>query len=183
MLSVAHYRLSFRSTSTLEDRRDSPRILGRSVAATVDHLVASISGGGLDSESNSEVTTSMARQQCKGEPGSLKELGWTLHPPGDVQRWDGLVSWFLDYHGGAPRRWMTSATVTPVAACRRNRGSRKAEKFAEASDSKRPIGGADPGSWPNACSARRSLRSCRIQQPRVINTDQARLYGSAISRA
>ena len=33
---------------------------------------------------------------------------------------------------------------------------------------------------PNACSARRSLIR-RIRRPRVINTDQARLYGSAIS--
>ena len=77
------------------------------IGATVDHLVP-VSRGGLDSESN-WVTTSMARNSAKVN-WTLKELGWTLHPPGDVQRWDGLVSWFLDYTV-AHREVLTSATV------------------------------------------------------------------------
>jgi len=27
----------------------------------------------------------------------LEELGWQLHQPGDLDEWDGLINWFLDY--------------------------------------------------------------------------------------
>jgi len=61
---------------------------------TVDHLIP-VSHGGQDSESN-WVTTSMARNAAKGN-WSLEELGWSLHGPGDMSLWDGLIQWFIDY--------------------------------------------------------------------------------------
>jgi 5-methylcytosine-specific restriction endonuclease McrA len=69
------------------------------VGATVDHIVP-VTRGGADDESN-WVTTSMARNSAKMN-WSLTELGWTLHPPGDVKQWDGLVGWFLRYTAAHP---------------------------------------------------------------------------------
>jgi len=64
------------------------------VAATIDHYVP-VTHGGADDETN-WVTTSMAHNQAKMN-WMLVELGWTLHPEGDIQLWDGLVKWFLQY--------------------------------------------------------------------------------------
>jgi hypothetical protein len=66
---------------------------------TVDHIEP-ISRGGSDDDSN-WVTTSMMRNQVKAQ-WSLKELGWTLHPAGDVAKWDGLSRWLVDYLGANP---------------------------------------------------------------------------------
>src|SRR6266498_799186 len=64
------------------------------IGATVDHLVP-VTRGGADDEPN-WMTTSMARNSAKMN-WTLAELGWSLHPPGDVKAWDGLLPWFLDY--------------------------------------------------------------------------------------
>jgi 5-methylcytosine-specific restriction endonuclease McrA len=56
---------------------------------TLDHVVP-IGRGGSDSEENL-VTTSFLRNQAKGS-WTLEELGWTLHPPGALDKWDGLMN-------------------------------------------------------------------------------------------
>jgi hypothetical protein len=48
---------------------------------------------------------------------TLDELGWSLRPPGDMQEWDGLTKWFLQYAASHPvavktdynRRWHEAA--------------------------------------------------------------------------
>ncbi|WP_052053655.1 HNH endonuclease [Rhodococcoides fascians] len=79
---------------------------------TIDHLDP-VARGGADEASN-WVTTSMLRNSAKAH-WRLSELGWTLHPPGDAQHWDGLSGWFTDYltehpglaaSSGYLRRWL-----------------------------------------------------------------------------
>jgi hypothetical protein len=82
---------------------------------TVDHVVPLAHGGSGD-ETNL-VCTSMLSNGAKAN-WTLEELGWQLLPAGDIQRWDGLVGWFLDYteeHQEAledqlVKRWYTAAT-------------------------------------------------------------------------
>jgi len=64
------------------------------VAATVDHLVA-VTRGGTDDEANL-FTTSMAHNFAKMN-WTLEELGWNLRPVGDLNAWDGLIHWFVEY--------------------------------------------------------------------------------------
>lgn len=64
------------------------------LGATVDHLIP-VSRGGADDESN-WVTTSMARNSAKMN-WTLEDLGWSLHPAGNVREWDGLMRWFVEY--------------------------------------------------------------------------------------
>jgi hypothetical protein len=86
------------------------------VGATVDHLIP-VTRGGTDEESN-WITTSMARNSAKMN-WTLEELGWALHPPGDVREWDGMTGWFLDYSAanpamlasGALRQWHRAAQL------------------------------------------------------------------------
>jgi hypothetical protein len=84
------------------------------VAATVDHLVP-VTRGGRDDESN-WVTTSMVRNSAKMN-FRLEELGWTLHPPGALADWDGLIHWFLAYTRAHPdslesvRAWRRAAEL------------------------------------------------------------------------
>ena len=61
---------------------------------TLDHVVP-VSRGGPDNFEN-WVTTSMLRNAAKAN-FTLDELGWLLHRPGDIQQWDGLTTWFLDW--------------------------------------------------------------------------------------
>lgn len=61
---------------------------------TIDHIIP-VSRGGIDDESN-WVCTSQLRNSAKSN-WLLEELGWTLHNPGDISKWDGLVGWFLAY--------------------------------------------------------------------------------------
>ena len=51
----------------------------------------------------------MARNSAKGN-WTLEDLGWTLQPPGDVRRWDGMMRWFLEYTEAHPET-ATSGTV------------------------------------------------------------------------
>ncbi len=64
------------------------------LSATIDHLVP-VSRGGSNEESNL-VTTSMIKNSAKGNC-TLEELGWTVHPKGNIGEWDGLLSWFVDF--------------------------------------------------------------------------------------
>ena len=79
---------------------------------TIDH-VDPVARGGADDASN-WVTTSMLRNSAKAH-WTLRELGWSLHPPGDARHWDGLSSWFTEYLTDRPdlasssgylRRWL-----------------------------------------------------------------------------
>jgi len=90
------------------------------VGATVDHLIP-VSRGGADNPSNL-VTTSMARNYAKMN-WTLEELGWTLHPPGDIRAWDGMMNWFVQYTAQHPhtanstvRRWRNAAVEQCGAA-------------------------------------------------------------------
>ena len=29
--------------------------------------------------------------------GAVQELGWSLHPPGEIAEWDGLTGWFRSH--------------------------------------------------------------------------------------
>jgi hypothetical protein len=64
------------------------------LGATIDHVIP-VTRGGPDNEAN-WVTTSMARNSAKMN-WTIQELGWSLLPPGDVSKWDGQLSWFLEY--------------------------------------------------------------------------------------
>ncbi len=65
----------------------------------------------------------MARNSAKMN-WTLDELGWTLHPPGDVRKWDGMMGWFLEYAkvhpetltSGAVRQWHRMAELVADAA-------------------------------------------------------------------
>jgi hypothetical protein len=59
---------------------------------TIDHLMP-VSRGGGDCEAN-WVSTSMIRNAAKAN-FTVEELGWRLHPPGELESWDGLTGWFL----------------------------------------------------------------------------------------
>lgn len=66
------------------------------LSPTIDHIVP-VARGGVDEESN-WVCTSQLRNSAKAN-WLLEELGWELHPPGDLQEWDGLFHWYLEYMG------------------------------------------------------------------------------------
>jgi hypothetical protein len=82
---------------------------------TIDHVVP-VARGGSDNSEN-WVCTSMLRNSAKSN-WTIEELGWTLHPPGNVEAWDGLTRWFLDITGrdrallsnGYLRRWHSAAS-------------------------------------------------------------------------
>jgi hypothetical protein len=63
------------------------------LAPTIDHILP-VSRGGGDDERN-WATTSMCRNSAKAN-FTLDELGWSLHPPGDMKDWNGLLGWFMD---------------------------------------------------------------------------------------
>jgi hypothetical protein len=67
--------------------------------STVDH-VGPVARGGVDDETD-WVSTSMIRNSAKSG-WLLEELGWRLQEPGNLDEWDGLTSWFLDYCDNHP---------------------------------------------------------------------------------
>ena len=93
------------------------------VGASVDHLIP-VTRGGADDDSN-WMTTSMARNFAKMN-WTLQELGWTLHPPGDIHNWDGLLGWFLEYTAKHSqifnsryfRSWHRAATTASIGTPR-----------------------------------------------------------------
>ena len=64
------------------------------VGATVDHLIP-VTRGGTDAPDN-WITTSMARNSAKMN-WTIDELGWTLHAPGRLEEWDGVLAWFVGF--------------------------------------------------------------------------------------
>jgi hypothetical protein len=75
-------------------KQDSCHIGWWELCPTIDHIVP-IARGGENSDSNF-VTTSMLSNSIKSN-FTLDELGWSLHPMGKLDEWDGLIQWFLDY--------------------------------------------------------------------------------------
>jgi 5-methylcytosine-specific restriction endonuclease McrA len=61
---------------------------------TIDHVYP-IARGGSDDESN-WVCTSMIKNSAKST-WTLEELGWQMLPPGDFDKWDGLIHWFVEF--------------------------------------------------------------------------------------
>ncbi|MFC1627530.1 HNH endonuclease [Gemmatimonadota bacterium] len=61
---------------------------------TVDHIHPIARGG--DNDETNLVTTSQLRNSAKSN-WSIDELGWTLHQPGDLTKWDGLMGLSLRY--------------------------------------------------------------------------------------
>ena len=66
---------------------------------TIDHLIP-VARGGDDNDSN-WVTTSMIRNSAKSN-WTIEEIGWNLQDKGQLDNWDGLVSYFLDLMGKNP---------------------------------------------------------------------------------
>lgn len=60
---------------------------------TIDHLIP-VSRGGQDNDSN-WITTSMIRNSAKSN-WTVEEIGWKLLDKGQLDTWDGLVSYFID---------------------------------------------------------------------------------------
>lgn len=83
---------------------------------TIDHVVP-VARGGVNEDSN-WVCTSQLKNSIKSN-WTLDELGWELHPSGDLNDWDGLINWFLKYTETNPelfedqylRSWHKAATV------------------------------------------------------------------------
>lgn len=69
------------------------------MSASLDHVIP-LARGGSDNESNI-VTTSWTRNSAKSA-GTLEELGWELHPPGQLESWDGLTQWFVRFGDANP---------------------------------------------------------------------------------
>jgi hypothetical protein len=61
---------------------------------TIDHIMP-VSRGGKD-EFDNWVCTSQLRNSIKSN-WLLEEIGWQLHEPGDLNKWDGMFYWFVEY--------------------------------------------------------------------------------------
>jgi hypothetical protein len=61
---------------------------------TVDHLIP-IAKGGQDNESN-WITTSMVRNAAKSN-WTIEELGWKLFDKGQLDNWNGLINYFIEF--------------------------------------------------------------------------------------
>lgn len=61
---------------------------------TLDHIIP-VARGGADNDENI-VSTSMLRNSAKAN-WILEELGWSLHPPGNMNQWDGMLTWFMKF--------------------------------------------------------------------------------------
>ncbi len=59
---------------------------------TIDHVVPIVRGGNNDV--GNLVTTTQLKNSTKAN-WTLDELGWELHPPGDMAVWDGLTGAFM----------------------------------------------------------------------------------------
>lgn len=70
------------------------------LSATANHLFP-VAAGGQDDESNL-VSTSMAANIQKNSI-SMSDLGWNLHPEGDIHQWDGLSKFFVRQCNQDPR--------------------------------------------------------------------------------
>lgn len=61
---------------------------------TIDHIIPVTRGG--TNEDKNLVCTSMIRNSQKAHY-TLEELGWELHAPRNIKKWDGMSKWFLEY--------------------------------------------------------------------------------------
>ena len=61
---------------------------------TIDHVVPVVRGG-ADTEEN-WVTTSQLRNSAKAN-WTPEELSWKLVPSGNINEWDGLSEWFVNF--------------------------------------------------------------------------------------
>jgi len=61
---------------------------------TLDHIVP-VARGGPDHEDNL-VSTSMLRNSAKAN-WTLEELGWSIRRPGDMNQWDGMLAWCMEF--------------------------------------------------------------------------------------
>lgn len=94
---------------------------------TVDHVVP-VARGGADEESN-WVTTSMLKNSAKSN-WTLAELGWSLHPHGLFEHWDGMTAWFIEYTAANPammtsgylKRWRAAAVKILAERAKVERG-------------------------------------------------------------
>jgi hypothetical protein len=85
---------------------------------TLDHVIP-VARGGRDDEDNL-VSTSMLRNSAKAN-STLDELGWSLHPAGDMTRWDGMLAWCVEFIGNDEKllkdkyigRWYRAALACP----------------------------------------------------------------------
>ena len=102
MPSAFPYQLNWKMSETHEAYWE--------LSPTIDH-VEPIARGGADHPLNL-ATTSMLRNTVKSN-WTLAQLGWTLHAPGQMQDWDGLLGWFHTHLAANPallehapiRRW------------------------------------------------------------------------------
>lgn len=61
---------------------------------TVDHRIPVVRGGTDDTDNL--ITTSMLNNMEK-DKWTLDEVGWGVCPRGNIEEWDGLLFWFLQY--------------------------------------------------------------------------------------
>jgi hypothetical protein len=61
---------------------------------SVDHILPIARGG--DNNEDNLVCTSMLRNLAKSN-FTLEELGWTTYPKGNINEWDGMTKWFIEY--------------------------------------------------------------------------------------
>ena len=95
-------------------KMDQCHIAYWTLSPTVDHVVP-VARGGID-EAENWVTTSMFRNGAKSN-WLLEEIGWTIHPKGELSDWDGMFYWFLSYVEANPlvlgnsliKRWHRAA--------------------------------------------------------------------------
>jgi len=94
---------------------------------TLDHVNPVARGGRNDNDNI--VSTSMLRNAAKAY-WTLEELGWSLHQPGDLGQWDGMLAWFLNYAdqnkrilgNGYIKRWYLAAKSVKANAAQPLRG-------------------------------------------------------------
>ena len=80
---------------------------------TLDHIVP-VARGGPDHEDNL-VSTSMLRNSAKAN-WTLEELGWSIHPPGDMNQWDGMLACVWSFPGKIGRSLIHySRSIGPLA--------------------------------------------------------------------
>ncbi|SDC33299.1 hypothetical protein SAMN04487864_10544 [Succiniclasticum ruminis] len=86
---------------------------------SIDHIVPLAFGGTNDDDNL--VCTSMKRNLAKST-STLEEIGWNIHPAGNLSEWDGLLSWFMAYIPEHPelledvaiRRWFETCQALKV---------------------------------------------------------------------
>jgi len=62
---------------------------------TIDHVIPRPVDRHRNDASN--LLSTIQQINTSKQTKSLSELGWCVHPPGNMKEWDGLLSWFLTY--------------------------------------------------------------------------------------